>query len=373
MGCGPSNSANAAVEPLSIDTAGAEISRQSTNPKSEAKTPKLQASKKIGMNENAKAANFPNETAGPNGKHQNSNGTGPFPAQNGTSTPQSAYLPSATQSSPAAAGVEDPQWKELWLAYKDMLLDPADVHATLQDLMANATNRLSDVELLFLQRRVRSTVRQSQMYTEQQSGGNGSKTRKSKRRGSGSSGSGPKDTYSIAKNHHLLTASVLNTVLPQPPVPMVKCNLDFLAANFPQSLGIVESKPFDENVGDITSATAPLGKSDGSISSTSIRTIETTYLLALFCNDVLWDNVAEIAVDSAKANGLEMDVNKIVIESKDKRNSHSNLPQLPVPTEPICERTPEMPLGMGMHSLTFILGLALRKWNDEKISLRIIC
>jgi len=112
--------------------------------------------------------------------------------------------------------------------------------------------------------------------------------------------------------------------------------------------------------GDGTTSTINVNDTNG---VSAIQTVETTYLLALYCNDILWDDVAEIAVDSAEANHLEyMDVNKQVDdddEKKDNNNNNNLLP--PVPSEPTCERPPETPLGMGMHAMTFIFGLALRK------------
>ena len=243
---------------------------------------------------------------------------------------------------------DDPQWQELWFAHKDMLLDPADVHATLQDLMATCTNRFSDVELVFLQRRIRSIVRQSYLQTEQQSGGSSNKKKKNTRRASGSDHSNPLqellETHSVAKNQHLLTSYVLRKVLPQPPVPSISSNLEFLT----QFGETASNSSSSDNTVDL-----PLANKQSTVS-----TLETTYLLALFCNDALWDNVAEIAVDSAKANNLDMDVNHLVTKEKQQITR-----QLPVPSEPICDRIPERPLGMGMHALTFILGLALRKYK----------
>lgn len=315
MGCGPSKAANEAVEPYYNESSGAK-------PKpTYSAIPKSHITSKT--------------TATDNGKS---------PYMNGTAGP----APNGTTEKKTSTTADDPGWQELWLAHKDMLLDPADVHATLQDLMAKSTNRFSDVELVFLQRRVRSIVRQSHLQTEQQSGSNGSKKKKT-RRASGGDNSNPLnemlETTTVAKNHHLLTQYVLGKVLPQPPVPRVERNLEFLANHFGTTSTTEESNTTSDNTVDAAPSTKSL-----------VQTIQTTYLLALFCNDTLWDNVAEIAVDSAKANNLDMDVNHLVT---DKQKSQSK--SLPVPNEPTCDRIPERPLGMGMHALTFILGLALRK------------
>ncbi len=320
MGCGASSSANAAVEPLAGNP----------SPDSLSKT-----------NENVRPA--------ANGK---TNGVGPHSLANGTIENQQV---STRRQRPD----NDPQWNQLWLAHKDMLLDPADVHATLQDLMANTTNRLSDAELLFLQRKVRSIVRQSHLQTDQQANGNGSKKKKTKRNSNNdlhASGILQEllETSAVAKEHHLLTAHVLRKVLPQPPIPNQSSNLEFLANNF--SMGTPDATQNNNSTMGENSSLASSKSSDP-----FIQTTEATYLLASFCNDTLWDNVAEIAVDSAKANHLDMDVNHSVHNTKNSQKNNSKSPQLPEPCEPTCEQKPEMPPGMGMHALTFILGLALRK------------
>ena len=318
MGCGASNSANAAVEPL----AG--------NPSPDSST-----------NENVKTTN---------GK---ANGVGSHSIANGTIENKQVSMRRQWQNN-------DQQWNQLWMAHKKMLLDPADVHATLQDLMANATNRLSDAELLFLQRKVRSIVRQSHIQSDQQTP-NGSKKKKNKKSsGTDLHASGILqeviETSTIAKEHHLLTAHVLRKLLPEAPVPNPSSNLEFLANNF--ATGNLDDAAQNDN--------STLGENISLASSkspdSSIQTTEAAYLLASFCNDTLWDNVAQIAVDSAEANHLDMDVNHSVLPITQKsQKNNSKSPQLPAPCEPTCEQPPEMPPGMGMHALTFILGLALRK------------
>lgn len=322
MGCGASSTANAAVEPL------------------------------LGLSSVASPPTT-SENAQPTANGV-ANGVGPHSSGNGTTETR--------KNAPRKHRPDnDPQWNQLWLAYKDMLLDPADVHATLQDLMANATNRLSDAEILFLQRKVRSIVRQSHLQTDQQSSGNGGKKKKTKRTsGTDLVATGMLqellETSTVAKEHHLLTAHVLRKVLPQPPVPNQSSHLEFLSSKFATGTALQNDNTISE-----TSSVA----SSSNISNSSIETTESTYLLASFCNDTLWDNVAQIAVDSAKANDLDMDVNHSVQKPKEKssasQKTNSGSQHLPEPCEPTCEEPPEIPLGMGMHALTFILGLALRK------------
>jgi hypothetical protein len=349
-----------------------------------------------------------------------SNGNGPFyntdNNNNNMEYSKSNALPEKLPHT--EVGIDDPQWQELWLANKDLLLDPADVHATLQDLMAKSINQFSDTEIVFLQRRVRSIIRQSQLQSEQQSGNNnsgkssGARTIMKKARlpsfsgnsnsnhggGDNSSNNNPnsltlfqelQETTSIAKNHHLLTSYVMRKLLPHPPVPAVKCNTEFLAANFMQTIAAAAAVAGDGNnnfegnhtivdlsssgnnivIGDISgggggvTSTIASGYNDNSVST--IQTIETTYILALFCNDILWDDVADIAVSSAEINDLEMDVNKKAAKQLHQQQMNNNYDvdkDIPSPSDPTCDRPPDLPLGMGMHALTFIFGLALRKF-----------
>eukprot|EP00537_Pseudo-nitzschia_pungens_P004203 CAMPEP_0172355724 /NCGR_PEP_ID=MMETSP1060-20121228/128_1 /TAXON_ID=37318 /ORGANISM="Pseudo-nitzschia pungens, Strain cf. cingulata" /LENGTH=2200 /DNA_ID=CAMNT_0013075555 /DNA_START=614 /DNA_END=7216 /DNA_ORIENTATION=+ len=338
--------------------------------------------------------NLPNESARITGNnnnnssstpiHHHSNGTGSLHTNSATQvTFQTANAPASKKGPPTEVGIGDPQWREIWLEHKDSLLDPADVHSTLQDLMANVTNRLSDTELLFLQRRVRSIVRQSHLFAEQQSSSNGGKNRgagaiiKKQRNRDSSGGRSPAllqdliDTTNIAKNHHLLTAHVLRKVLPRPPVSTVKSNLEFLAAMGEISdLGNTTLDLSNNGnsflIGDIGGGGA--STIEGGKAVSGIRIVESTYLLALYCNDILWDCAADIAVNSAKTNNLEMDVNK-QIKSNSARINYKNLLPLPRPTEPKSEEPSQTPIGMGMHALTFILGLALRGSRQQQLNL----
>ena len=63
----------------------------------------------------------------------------------------------------------------------------------------------------------------------------------------------------------------------------------------------------------------------------SINPVETTYLLALFCHESMWDGVAEIAASSTKDVGLVMDVNKL-----------KPLTAAPPPCSPSLNEVPEV-------------------------------
>jgi hypothetical protein len=299
-------------------------------------------------------------------------------------------------------GINDPQWKELWTQYKDSLMDPADVHATLQDLMSTMTNKLSDTELLFLQRRVRNAVRLSQRPSENtatnKGGGGGRKGgRKNSMNSTASTSSTSstslfhdrQETKTVVKNYHLLTPYVLRKVLPAPPTPLAEIHHN-------KPLARSASHDSNRSLGSLGSTTdnnqhnnnnnnngAGNGNNHSYTESRTIHLIETLYLLALYCNDSLWDRVADIAVRSARSNNIEMDVNNKQIQTRQGHpssgrngigklihdgpsSSSSDIPTtiLPEPTPPTLEGPPDPPCGVPLHSLTFLLGLALRKYTE---------
>jgi ubiquitin C-terminal hydrolase len=290
--------------------------------------------------------------AGSGGKHhhhQKQNGT--FDSGSSHRSHQETTAPPT--SPPVEAGVNDPQWKQLWAANKGMMLDPMDVHAQLQDLMGEFSNKLSPTEILFLQRKVRSVVRQSQLTAETTKG---RKMRKHSSSATSTSSSGLfqdcHDTKAVVKNYHLLTPYVLRRVLPQPPV----------AAGLRGSLIQSPSHDSNKSLGSLASVDQKHNDENGTNSGPPIQVIETMYLLALYCHDSLWDRVAEIAKQSAEANGLEMDVNKQIEQKQQSQNGKQSIPE---PCKPTLERVADTPNGVGLHTLTFLLGLALSKYGDR--------
>ena len=181
----------------------------------------------------------------------------------------------------------DLHWKALWNALHSHLLDPVDVHATIEDLMARTTNRLSATEITFLQRRVRNIVRSTQSTT--------------KKRISIASTKEFTEGRAIAERYHLLNKHIVKKILPT-------CR--------------------------------PKG---------SVDPMECAYTLLLYCHESLWDRVADIAVQSCKQNGLEIDVNR-----------QTPVTTIPSPCIPLDE-APELPPGVSFHSLSFLVALALRK------------
>lgn len=193
----------------------------------------------------------------------------------------------------------DPYWTDLWETHQALLIDPADVHSAIEDLMGKATNKLSATELTFLQRKVRAIVRSSTQQAEAVKGG-----RMGRILNNNNNNSEEQETRAMAGRYHLLTNHVVRKLLPKPP----------------------------------------------SSTPASINTLETTYILALFLHESMWDGVAEIAAASTKDVGLVMDVNK-----------HEPLTTAPAPCSPRLSEVPEVPPGVSFHAVACLMGLALRK------------
>jgi hypothetical protein len=207
----------------------------------------------------------------------------------------------------------DPRWIHLWQTHQDLLLDPADLHATMEACMARVTNKLSVTEITFLQRKVRSIVRASN-----QSQHNG--TRINILRSTANS-SQEQEIKTIAEKYHLLSSHVVRRVLP----------------NLPVLAGIAFEEPHN-------------GMANNAGASTSSVVADNVFLLCQFLHESLWDRVAAIAASSAKEAMVETDVNTY------------KLPEdTPNPVPAVVADVPEVPPGISLHSLSFIIGLALRK------------
>ena len=196
-----------------------------------------------------------------------------------------------TPMTPSKA-VSDPHWIQLWKTHQPLLLDPADVHSAIEDFMARSTNKLSASEFTFLQRKIRGIVQSSAQAPE--------KNRIiPKLKGGNGVSSQEQETRAIAERYHLLSNHVIKKVLP------------------------------------------------------SSSVVDSTFLLLLYCHESLWDRVADIAAESAKAADLVMDVNK-----------YKPVTTVPAPSSRRLDEPPEVPPGVSFQTLTFFIGMALRTYDQ---------
>lgn len=198
---------------------------------------------------------------------------------------------------PPPMGSDDPHWNRLWDSHRSFLLDPADIHATIEDLMARSTNKLSTTEITLIQRKVRRIIRKS----PSKDGKKGIPFAKSS--------SGSDEDRLTAERQHLLTSNAIQQILPALP-------------------GSAETSPVNP--------------------ATSI------FLLLLYTHESMWDKVAETAVMNAKAAGFNMDVNSL--------QPPTRCPAIPKESskDPV-----DLPAGVSLQSLTFLIGLALRTFVES--------
>ena len=214
----------------------------------------------------------------------------------------------------------DSRWTHLWETHKDLLLDPADMHSAMESCMSNITNKLSVTEITFLQRKVRSIVRQSTNNPEKAA------RMTNILRTSNPTMSHEQEAKAIAERYHLLSNHVVKKVLPKLPSP----------------------------------AGAALQETNDTINGGASTIADNVFLLGIFLHESLWDRVANIASSTALEAGAEMDANNYKLPE-----------ETPNPVTPVTAEAPEIPPGMSLHALAFIIALALRKYLDhgtEKIS-----
>jgi len=201
----------------------------------------------------------------------------------------------------------DSRYLHLWKMHQNILLDPADIHSTMDSCMTRVTNMLSPTQITFLQRKVRSVVRVSNQIHE-----------KAGRMFRGMPNSLQEQDKSVAEKHHLLTRNIVRKVLPKLPNP------------YEMDHSNVTEDPCSNQIAD------------------------NVYLLALFLHESLWDQVAVLAAQASQEAGVVTDVNKY------------NVPDaIPGPLSPVAMGTPDLP-GISLHALTFLISLALSKWFDER-------
>lgn len=228
-----------------------------------------------------------------------------------TTSPRIGQQPAVNGEHTIASQISDPRWIYLWETHKELLLDPADLHATMEACMARITNKLSVTEITFLQRKVRSIVRASTNSQEKAA------RMTSILRSNNPNSSQEQETKTIAEKYHLLSNHVVKKVLPKLPV--------------------TASMALHDN-NDTT---------NGGYSTIS----DNVFLLGLFLHESLWDRVADIATSSALQAGAHMDANNYKLPDK-----------TPQQVSTLTTEVPETPPGVSLHALAFIIGLALSKY-----------
>ena len=134
---------------------------------------------------------------------------GPATAGNSNQQSNGVHHPLGGSSAPTS----DPRWIQLWRTHQELLLDPADVHATMEACMARMTNQLSVAEMTFLQRKVRSVVRSCNSFPSHEK----SRMTNILRSNHSTHGSQEVETKMIAEKFHLLSNHAVRKILPRLP------------------------------------------------------------------------------------------------------------------------------------------------------------
>ena len=219
------------------------------------------------------------------------------------------------------------QWKFLWETQSRYIVDPADVSSVMDHLMDQQINKLSVIQLLFLQRTVRTTVKQltTTPASSTSNGSGGSSTASGTILMNGSSNNSNHhsklelEAKTLVDKHHVLNDIVLQRILPPSLVQSTIITLLLHLTN--------------DTTGNDTSSSA---------SSSS-----------------LWNRVADIAQQSATKAKLTMDVNK----------------QPPVLEMPKPSIVPEivqphaLPSGVSLQALSYVLALAIQGTRRQKLAL----
>ena len=257
-----------------------------------------------------------------------------------TTTPDANCHKNLKQSKPSPI---ESQWKSLWESQSGALMDPADAHVVMDDLMRRHINLLSATEITFIQRRVRSVVGSLPAGSNSKNGSSGGVMGRFSSLGSNltNNNSQRQQTESEAKDIawrlHLFSKHVIvNRIL----------------------------RPIMTTATIHTSADAMEETNDNSTEH-CFNVMENAYCIMLHLCETLWARVADVAENAAQSAGLEMDVNKRL-----KKATTSATWKMPKPSiVPDLEAPADLPPGVSLYSLTFVVGLALRGTRQQRLQL----
>lgn len=243
-------------------------------------------------------------------------------------------------------GNSDAQWKDLWDALHTRLLDPADLISVVEEIMNETTNRLLlPTEINFVIRRVRHVVsrlppRANNNFAAATTG----KMRVFSSSSNNNLANMEMDGKSNVEKHRLISSYLFRRILGG------------------QNAHILDSIPKPDT------KEAALVFPDP---------IEAAYTLLLhLSSDPLIERAAAIAVRSAEAAGLTLDVNEIAetttddeTDTSEKEIKGKSPPSRPSPPGIPKEDIPDLPSGISLQSYTYLLALALRGSRQQRLQL----
>ncbi len=240
------------------------------------------------------------------------------------------------------------QWKRLWETHSPHLVDPVDVPSVLDMLLDKTINRLSAVQITWLQRKVRATF-----AALPNSGGSVLAKIVSNQNGQVAS-----DAKLMADKMRLLHPSIWMRVIPvaawcpsfhtlHKPTPAPRRN----SSN--QNLNLSSS---NLNVPNLAILNGNSDKESYAWSELVLRNLE---LILLHLSNSDWERVTLAASHAAAAAGLEMDVNK-----RDKGWTIPRPSVVPEITDPAVP-----PPGVTFQALAAIIALAIEGTRSQRLHL----
>ena len=237
----------------------------------------------------------------------------------------------------------DAQWKDLWEALNPHLLDPSDVIAVVEEIMNDTTNKcMMPTEINFIVRRIRHVMASLPPKANTNSTAVVSKMR----------------VFSNANNsqHNSNNAT-----------------LEMEGKATAEKYHLISSYLFRRMLGGHNTLDSIPKPDTKEAAAVFPDPIETAYTLLLhLSSEALCEHAASIAVRTAEAAGLKLDVNEQLLLLEEEKRNHTttttsssptiNSKRPPVPPGVVPkEDRPDLPPGITLQSFAYLLALALRK------------
>ena len=249
----------------------------------------------------------------------------------GDATKALNIMSSPSSSSSPIVTVEQ-QWNYLWETQSPLLLDPADVSSCLGMLRSRITNLLSSAEVTFVQRRLRTLMKQMSTNAAQQSTSKMVMGRVFS--ATSATAKVEADALQLAQQQHLLTAHVLHKLW--------------------------------RTSSSSSSSSPSMMQQRGGAGGTEVNVIDNAYTLLLYMSETLWPRVAGVARQTAQTANIDVDVNHHVGEKAQGPSSW----KMPKPSiVPDLAEPPILPLGIQLQDVCFLMALALRGSRLQRLQL----
>lgn len=257
------------------------------------------------------------------------------------------HLPPLTPPTNTTRSMLESQWKHLWETHSPHLVDPVDVPSVLDMLMDKTINRLSAVEITWLQRRVRMAF-----SSLPNSGGSKAVLAKIVNTSAGT-GQVLSDAKLLAEKMRVLHPSIWQRV-----IPVAAWCPSYHAIKVPTSAPRRNNSYQSLNASS-TSLASLNGLSDSDNYAWSDLVLRNLEQILLHLSSSDWERVAMAASHAAEAAGLEMDVNR-----RDKGWKMPRPSVVPEITDPAIP-----PPGVTFQALAAVIAMAVAGTRSQRLHL----